>query len=115
MCLGRSTDERCTAQESRVGWDTGEFDLTEEQVRGEDFIGERPLHGGHSSVSATMPYMLIEKNPEAGLFEGEYQDRLKKILTRYPKKRAALLPVLSMVQELRGHVSPESMLSLIHI
>ena len=93
------------------GWagNTGEFDLTEEEVRGEDFIGERPLHGGHSSVSATMPYMLIEKNPEAELFEGEYQERLKKILTRYPKKRAALLPVLSMVQELRGHVSPESM------
>ena len=37
------------------GWagNTGEFDLTEEQGRGEDFIGERPLHGGHSSVSAT--------------------------------------------------------------
>ena len=84
------------------GWagNTGEFDLTEEQVRGEDFIGERPLHGGHSSVSATMPYMLIEKNPEAGLFEGEYQDRLKTILTRYRKRRAELRPVASMVQEL---------------
>ena len=93
------------------GWagNTGEFDLTEEQIRGDDFVGERPLHGGHSSVSGTMPYMLIEKNPEAELFEGEYQERLKKILTRYPKKRAALLPVLSMVQEVRGHVSPESM------
>ena len=54
------------------GWagNTGEFDLTEEEIRGEDFIGERPLHGGHSSVSATMPYMLIEKNPEAEAVRG---------------------------------------------
>jgi NADH-quinone oxidoreductase E subunit len=93
------------------GWagNTGEFDLTEEQVRGDDFVGERPKHGGHASVSMTMPYMLAEKNPDAVLFEGEYQERFEKILTRYPEKRGALLPTLALAQELRGHVSPESM------
>lgn len=93
------------------GWagNTGEFDLTEEQVRGDDFVGERPAHGGHASGAATMPFMLPDRDPEAPLFEGEYQERFEKILTRYPDKGAALLPTLGLVQELRGHVSPESM------
>jgi NADH-quinone oxidoreductase E subunit len=93
------------------GWagNTGEFELSEEQVRGKDFVGERPKHAGHASGSATMPYMLPEKNPDAPLFEGEYQERFEKILTRYPDKRAALLPALGLAQELRGYVSPESM------
>lgn len=88
---------------------TGEFDLTEEQVRGEDFVGTRPAHGGHASGAGTMPYMLAEKKPQAPLFEGEYGDRLEKILSRYPTKQAALLPALGLAQEIRGHVSPESM------
>jgi NADH:ubiquinone oxidoreductase subunit E len=53
--------------------------------------------------------MLAEKNPDVVLFEGEYQERFDKILTRYPTKQAALLPVLGLAQEIRGHVSPESM------
>jgi len=93
------------------GWagNTGEFDLTEDQVRGDDFVGERPKHGGHASGAGTLPYMLAAKTPEAPLFEGEYKQRLEKILTRYPNKRAALLPALALAQEIRGHVSPESM------
>ena len=93
------------------GWagNTGEFDLTEEQVRGDDFVGERPRHGGHASGAGTLPYMLAEKEPEAPLFEGEYEERFEKILTRYPTKQAALLPALSLAQELRGHLSPETM------
>jgi NADH-quinone oxidoreductase E subunit len=93
------------------GWagNTGEFELTEAQVRGDDFVGERPLHGGHASGAGTLPYMLADKKPEAPLFEGEYQQRLEKILTRYPNKRAALLPTLALAQEVRGHVSPETM------
>ena len=93
------------------GWagNTGEFDLSEEQVRGKDFVGDRPKHAGHASGSATMPYMLPEKNPDAPLFEGDYQERFEKILSRYPSKRAALLPALGLAQELRGYVSPESM------
>jgi len=93
------------------GWsgNTGEFDLTEEQVRGIDFVGVRPKHGGHASGAGTMPYMLAEKNPNVALFAGEYEERFQKILTRYPTKRAALLPTLALAQEIRGYVSPESM------
>jgi NADH-quinone oxidoreductase E subunit len=93
------------------GWagNTGEFDLTEAQVRGDDFVGERPTHGGHASGAGTMPYMLAAKAPSAPLFEGEFEQRFQKILTRYPNKRAALLPTLALAQEIRGHVSPESM------
>ena len=37
------------------GWagNVGEYDLTEEQVRGTDFVGIRPLEGGHAAASAT--------------------------------------------------------------
>jgi len=93
------------------GWagNTGEFDLSEDQVRGDDFVGERPTSGGHPSGAAAFPYMLADKSPEAPLFEGEYQERFEKILSRYPTKQAALLPALALAQEVRGHVSPESM------
>jgi len=93
------------------GWagNTGEFDLTEDQVRGDDFVGERPLDGGHASGASTFPYMLADKKPEAPLFEGEYRERFEKILTRYPNKQAALLPSLGLAQEVRGHVSPQTM------
>jgi NADH-quinone oxidoreductase E subunit len=53
--------------------------------------------------------MLAGKEPEAPLFEGAYQERFEKILTRYPNKQAALLPTLALAQEVRGHVSSESM------
>lgn len=89
--------------------DVGDFDLTEEQVRGDDYVGTRPLDGGHASVAGTFPYMLPVKDPEAPLFEGPYKERLEKIRTRYPEARAALLPALSLAQEIRGHVSPETM------
>lgn len=93
------------------GWagNTGEFDLTEEQVRGDDFTADRPTSGSHPAGSVAYPYMLAEKHPEAPLFEGDYQERFEKILTRYPNKQAALLPALGLAQEVRGHVSPESM------
>jgi len=93
------------------GWagNTGEFDLSEDQVRGDDFVGDRPKDGGHPAGAGAMPYMLADKDPNAPLFEGEYQERFEKILTRYPNKRAALLPALNLAQELRGHVSAESM------
>jgi NADH-quinone oxidoreductase E subunit len=53
--------------------------------------------------------MLADKNPDAALFEGPYQTRFDKILTRYPDRQAALLPALNLAQEVRGHVSPETM------
>ena len=93
------------------GWagNTGEFDLSEAQVRGDEFVGKRPPEGGHPSGTSTYPYMLAEKDPEAPIFEGPFKERLEKIRTRYPDARSALLPCLGMAQELRGHLSPETM------
>ncbi len=93
------------------GWagNTGEFELEEEQVRGDDYVGLRPLDGAHASTAASYPYMKVEKNPEAPLFEGPYQARFEKLQTRYPTSRAALIPTLNLAQEVRGHVSPETM------
>lgn len=88
---------------------TGEFELSEDQVRGDDYIGIRPADGGHPSGSASYPYLLADKTPEAPLFEGDYRVRFEKILTRYPDRQAALLPTLNLAQELRGHLAPESM------
>jgi NADH-quinone oxidoreductase E subunit len=93
------------------GWagNTGEFDLSEDQVRGDDFVGDRPKAGGHASGASSYPFMMADKEPEAALFEGEYKERFEKILTRYPNKQAALLPLLALAQEVRGHVSSDSM------
>ena len=93
------------------GWagNTGEFDLTEADVRGSEFAGDPPLDGGHPSVAPSLPYMLVKKDPGAPLFEGPYLERFEKIRSRYPTARAALLPALNLAQELRGHVSPETM------
>ena len=93
------------------GWagNTGDFDITESDVRGTAFLADRPLEGGHPAGSASYPYMLPEKHPDAPLFEGPYRVRFEKILTRYPDKQAALLPVLNLAQEVRGHVSPQTM------
>jgi NADH:ubiquinone oxidoreductase subunit E len=93
------------------GWagNTGEFELTEAQVRGDDYVGKRPSEGGHPSGTSTYPYMCAEKDPDAPIFEGAFKERLEKIRTRYPDARSALLPALGMAQELRGHLSPETM------
>jgi NADH-quinone oxidoreductase E subunit len=64
--------------------------------------------GMHPAIVSGQPSQSDENNPDAPLFEGEYKDRFDKILSRYPDKRAALLPVLSMAQELRGWLSPET-------
>jgi len=88
---------------------TGEFDLTEDEVRGRDFVPSRPPEGGHPAGSASYPFMLPDKDPDAPLFEGPYRERFEKLLTRYPDRRAALLPTLALAQEIRGHVSPETM------
>jgi NADH-quinone oxidoreductase E subunit len=88
---------------------TGEFDLTEDLIRGTSYVGKRPKDGGHASVAGTLPYQIAERNPEAALFVGEYEERLKKVLSRYPDSQAALLPALHIAQEIRGFLSPETM------
>ena len=47
--------------------------------------------------------------PYAPVFVGDRKARLDQILTRYPTKRAALLPALWMVQETHGWISDEAM------
>jgi len=42
-------------------------------------------------------------------FNAETQQRIKKILSRYPTKMAACLPLLYLAQEEFGEVSPEAM------
>lgn len=93
------------------GWagNTGEFELSEADVRGDGYVGPRPPDGGHPSGAPSYPYMLVERDPEAPLFEGPFLERLEKIRSRYPDARAALLPTLNLAQELRGHISPETM------
>ena len=93
------------------GWagNTGEFDLTEADVRGTDYAGEPPPEGRHPSTAASHPFMLVERDPAAPLFEGPYLERFEKIRGRYPTAMAALLPALNLAQELRGHVSPGTM------
>ncbi len=88
---------------------TGEFDLTEAEVRGTEYVGKRPLDGGHASVAGTLPYQVADRHPETPLFEGPYGERLEKVLTRYPDSQAALLPALHIAHEIRGYLSPQSM------
>jgi NADH-quinone oxidoreductase E subunit len=88
---------------------TGEFDLTEAQIRGTDYVGTRPPDGGHAAVAGTMPYQIAERHPEAPIFVGPYEERLQKVLSRYPDPQAALLPALHLAQEIRGHLSPETL------
>lgn len=93
------------------GWagNTGEFELSEAEVRGDEFVGTRPADGGHPSISGTVPYMLPDKRPDAAIFEGDHAKRLENILSRYPDRRAALLPALNLAQEIRGHLSADTM------
>ena len=83
--------------------------LSEAEVRGSSYVGDRPLDGGVPGAACSYPYMLEEKQPEAPLFEGPYQARFDKIVARYPETGGALLPVLNLAQEVRGWLSPDSM------
>ena len=89
--------------------ETGEFDLTEAEIRGTEYVGTRPLDGGHPAAAGTLPYQIAERAPEAPIFVGPYEERLQKVLTRYPDRQAALLPALHIAQEVRGHISPATM------
>ena len=98
--------------EERRDWagERGDFaHLAEGDVRGSTYVGEQPLDGGVPGSACSYPYMLEEKRPEAPLFEGAYQARFEKIVSRYPEPGGALLPALNLAQEVRGWLSPESM------
>jgi NADH:ubiquinone oxidoreductase subunit E len=90
--------------------DTGEFaNLTEDAVRGASYVGARPKDGGHASVAGTLPYQVADRDPEAPVFVGEYEERLQKVLSRYPDRQNALLPALHIAHEVRGYLSPATM------
>jgi len=93
------------------GWagETGEFDLSEAEVRGVDYVGAQPAEGWPAGGVNAYPFQRAERTPDAPLFEGPYRQRLDRILARYPNRRAALLPVLNLAQEIRGHLSQEAM------
>jgi NADH-quinone oxidoreductase E subunit len=88
---------------------TGDFDLTEAQIRGTDYVGRRSLDGGHASVAGTMPFQIADRRAEGPIFEGPYAERMEKVLSRYEDRQAALLPALHIVHEIRGYLAPEAM------
>ena len=99
-------------QGGNPGWagETGEFaHLTEADVRGTTFYGSRPVAGENAGGINAYPYQLLDKRPEAPLFEGPYAQRLATIRSRYPDAQGALLPALNLAQEIRGYLSPETM------
>lgn len=93
------------------GWagETGEFDLSETQVRGVEYVGAQPDEGWDNGGVTAVPFQRAERDPDAPLFEGAYRKRMEKILARYPTKRAALLPLLNLAQEIHGHLSQGAM------
>ena len=98
------------AQNPGFAGDTGEFaGLGEDAVRGASYVGARPKDGGHPSVAGTLPYQVADRDPGAPVFVGEYEERLRKVLTRYPDRQNALLPALHIAHEVRGYLSPETM------
>lgn len=108
----RDQRERDSISSAARGWagEAGDFEhLTEADIRGTDYVGERPLDGGHPAVAGTLPFYRVEQDPNGALAEAQYRERFEKILSRYPNKQAALLPVLGLAHEIRGHLSTETL------
>jgi NADH-quinone oxidoreductase E subunit len=68
----------------------------------------------HPAVAGAQPFQRAEREAVEGpLFEtAEGRDRLQKILSRYPVKKAALLPLLNLVQEKKGWISADDMVEV---
>lgn len=64
----------------------------------------------HPAVVSAQAFQVADLRPVDRLFEDEEgSDRLAKCVSRYPDKRAALLPMLAYAQERNGWVSPDAM------
>jgi len=65
----------------------------------------------HPAVSGAQAFQRAEREEIEGpiLATEEGRERLEMTLSRYPQKRAALLPMLGFVQEKRGWISPDDM------
>ncbi len=68
----------------------------------------------HPAVVGAQPFQRAEREEIAGpIFETEEgRERLRMALSRYPEKRAALLPMLNFVQEKKGWISPGDMVEV---
>ncbi len=67
----------------------------------------KPMHPAAASAQA---FQVADLRPTERLFEDEEgRDRLEKAVSRYPDRRAALLPMLGYAQERNGWVSDENM------
>ncbi|MGH7461787.1 MAG: NAD(P)H-dependent oxidoreductase subunit E [Longimicrobiales bacterium] len=105
-------NDKTQLQGGNPGWagELGEFSqLTEADVRGSAFFAGRPLAGIAAGGICAYPYQLEQHDPSAPLFEGPYQERLEKILERYPDKQGALIPVLNLAHEVHGLLTPADM------
>lgn len=66
--------------------------------------------GIHPAVVSAQAFQVADRRPVEHLFaDEEGKDRLAKAVSRYPERRAALLPMLAYAQERNGWISPESM------
>lgn len=107
-------DKGCACRAER-GWvgDVGDYSqLSEADVRGTEYVGARELDGGHPSGAGSVPFQSAQRHTDGTLFQGDYGKRLEKILSRYPERQAALLPVLAMAHEIRGHLPQEALLEV---
>jgi NADH-quinone oxidoreductase E subunit len=68
----------------------------------------------HPAVAGAQPFQRADREEiESPIFETpEGRDRLEKILSRYPVKKAALLPLLHFVQEKKGWISADDMVEV---
>ena len=68
---------------------------------------DKPMH---PTAASSQPFQVANLRPTEKLFDdAEGRDRLEKAMSRYPDRRAALLPMLGYAQERNGWVSDESM------
>ena len=65
----------------------------------------------HPAVSGAQPFQRAEREelPDRIFDSGEGRERLEMVLSRYPTKRAGLLPLLHFVQEKKGWIAPGDM------
>jgi NADH-quinone oxidoreductase E subunit len=64
----------------------------------------------HPAVVSAQAFQVADRRPVEDLFgDEEGRDRLEKAISRYPEKKAALLPMLAYAQERNGWISPASM------
>jgi NADH-quinone oxidoreductase E subunit len=73
-------------------------------------MSDERAKGIHPAVVSAQAFQLSTRRPVERLFDDEEgRDRLDKAVSRYPEKKAALLPMLAYAQERNGWISPDAM------